>query len=186
MATPETEQALLEVALSGTAAHVEQIVRGWRRVDRTAERTEEKRRRDRRSLRTWVEEDGQCRFPGCGNRRRDAHHIEHWIDGGETTLDNLVLLCRRHHRAVHEEGFRITLEPTGEVKFTKPDCRPFPAAPPSPLCTGEALAPVTERLEREGVEIDSQTATPRWRGERVDIGWAVDSLWRPRSDAPQD
>ena len=38
--------------------------------------------------------DRQCRFPGCGNRRCDSHHIEHWADGGRTVLDNLVLLCR--------------------------------------------------------------------------------------------
>ena len=47
--------------------------------------------------------DRRCRFPGCGNRRVDAHHIRHWADVGRTALDNLVLLCRRHHRAVHEE-----------------------------------------------------------------------------------
>ncbi|MYI75367.1 MAG: DUF222 domain-containing protein [Acidobacteria bacterium] len=402
VATPETEQALLDVAQSGTAAHVEQIVRGWRRVDRTAERTEEKQRQDRRSLRTWVDEDGmvvvqgrltpevgaalrraleaacdkarpavvdsggadaeafdvalaeeelaptfaqrqadaigvvaecalaggldrgtagdryqvvvhvdggaladerdvpagmpetavcddeptevgehvpagtykraelapeldegrqdvpagtpapasapaaqsqtvldeaggihvsaetarrlacdsakvemlhgpdgeilgvgrrtrtispalrralaardgQCRFPGCQNRRCDAHHVQHWADGGETTLDNLVLLCRRHHRAVHEEGFRIALDATGEVEFIRPDGRPFPAAPPPPPWSGAALAPVTERLEQEGVGIDSRTAVPAWKGKRVDIGWAVDLLWRPRPDAP--
>ena len=381
VATPETEQALLDVAQCGTAAHVEQIVRGWRRVDRTAERTEEKRRQDRRSLRTWVDDDGmvvvqgrltpevgaalrraleaacdqarpavvenggadseasdvalaeeelaatfaqrqadaigtvaecalaggldrgtagdryqvvvhvdggaladerdvpagtsegaasdgeptvagecvpagtpahgpaltaqsqtvldesggihvsaetarrlacdaakvemrhgpggeildvgrrtrtispalrralaardgRCRFPGCQNRRCDAHHVRHWADGGDTVLDNLVLLCRRHHRAVHEEGFRITLDAAGDVQFMRPDGRPFPAAPPPPLWTGAALAPVTERLEQEGVEIDSQAAPPGWRGERVDIGWAVGLLWKPRPDAP--
>ena len=64
VATPETEQALLDAALSGTAAHVEQIVRGWRRVDRTAEQTEESRRQDRRSLRTWVDEDGMVVVQG--------------------------------------------------------------------------------------------------------------------------
>ena len=57
--------------------------------------------------------DRQCRFPGCGNRRCDAHHVEHWADGGPTALDNLVLLCRRHHRALHEEGFRITRNDVG-------------------------------------------------------------------------
>jgi len=51
--------------------------------------------------------DGGCRFPGCGCRFTDAHHITHWADGGETKLDNLILLCRRHHRALHEEGFRV-------------------------------------------------------------------------------
>ena len=52
---------------------------------------------------------GGCRFPGCGLRFCDAHHIKHWADGGETRLDQLVLLCRRHHRAVHEEGFRVEM-----------------------------------------------------------------------------
>ena len=309
VATPETEQALLDVALCGTAAHVEQVVRGWRRVDRTAEAAEDRRRHETRSLRTWVDDDGmvvvrgrltpevgavlrraleaacdqargkdvagsdsgpeavavatdasvdaatsetagelapsfaqrqadamgviaecalaggldrgtagdryqvvvhvdadalveepdvpagtpaaahatprrpvagqemctpaasgqtvldeaggihvspetarrlacdaaivamrhgpdgeildvgrktrtispalrralaardrQCRFPGCQNRRCDGHHVRHWADGGATALDNLLLLCRRHHRMVHEEGFRVALD----------------------------------------------------------------------------
>jgi Domain of unknown function (DUF222)/HNH endonuclease len=55
--------------------------------------------------------DRGCCFPGCENRRFvDAHHVEHWAQGGETTLDNLVLLCRRHHRAVHEGGYRVDQE----------------------------------------------------------------------------
>ena len=51
--------------------------------------------------------DTRCRFPGCSARRCDAHHIDHWVDGGATSLDNLVLLCRRHHRLVHEGGFTL-------------------------------------------------------------------------------
>ena len=58
VATFETEQALLNVGLCGTAAHAEQIVRGWRRVDRTAEAAEDRRRYETRSLRTWVDDDG--------------------------------------------------------------------------------------------------------------------------------
>ena len=127
--------------------------------------------------------DRQCRFPGCQNRRCDAHHVQHWADGGPTRLDNLVLLCRRHHRVVHEEGFRITLDAAGEVEFLRPDGRPFPAAPLPPLWTGAPLAPVTERLDREGVTIDGQTATPAWKGERMDINWVVDSLWQPSGTA---
>ena len=134
--------------------------------------------------RALASRDGHCRFPGCRNRRTDAHHLVHWADGGETVLENLVLLCRRHHRAVHEEGFRITLDAAGEVAFTRPDGRPFPQAAPPPLWTGEALAPVNERLEQEGIEIDAHTATPRWKGERVDMNWTVDLLWRPPPDAP--
>ena len=58
VATPETEQALLDVALAGTEAHVEQIVRTWRRVDRAAEAAEDAQRHAARSLATWVDEDG--------------------------------------------------------------------------------------------------------------------------------
>ena len=133
--------------------------------------------------RALASRDGHCRFPGCRNRRTDAHHVEHWADGGETVLENLVLLCRRHHRAVHEEGFRVTLDAAGEVAFTRPDGRLFPQAAPPPLWKGEALAPVNERLEQEGIEIGAHTATPHWKGERVDMNWAVDLLWRQRPDA---
>jgi uncharacterized protein DUF222/HNH endonuclease len=52
--------------------------------------------------------DGGCRFPGCDNQRfLHAHHIRHWAHGGETSLDNLVLVCTRHHRLVHEGGYRL-------------------------------------------------------------------------------
>ena len=65
--------------------------------------------------------DRSCRFPGCTARRCDAHHIEHWADGGATSLDNLVLLCRRHHRAVHEGGFALIQHGDGATTFLRPD-----------------------------------------------------------------
>ena len=105
--------------------------------------------------------DRQCRFPGCGNRRVDAHHIEHWADGGRTALDNLVLLCRRHHRAVHEEGYRITIDAAGEAKFLRPDGRPLPEAPPAPAWAGPALQPVNNGLAARG---RSLFAEPRCSG----------------------
>jgi hypothetical protein len=73
-------------------------------------------------LRRAVEmRDGGCRFPGCCNTRYvDAHHIRHWIHGGETKLENLVLLCRRHHRFLHEYGYRAVRE-DGRVRFERPD-----------------------------------------------------------------
>lgn len=64
---------------------------------------------------------GGCRFPGCGVRRTDAHHLTHWADGGRTRLENLVLLCRRHHRAVHEGGWSVRIEGSAEVETTHDD-----------------------------------------------------------------
>ena len=64
--------------------------------------------------------DRGCRFPGCGLRFTDAHHVEHWADGGETSLRNLVLLCRRHHRRVHEDGWKICSDKVGQVVFFTP------------------------------------------------------------------
>ena len=49
-----------------------------------------------------------CVFPGCSNRRfLNCHHIEHWAQGGETGVENLMLLCTKHHTLVHEGGFKI-------------------------------------------------------------------------------
>ena len=127
--------------------------------------------------------DRQCRFPGCRNVRVDVHHIRHWAHGGATALDNLVLLCRRHHRAVHEEGFRVTLDASGDVQFIRPDGRPLPEAPAPPDWTGRPLAPVRARLEREGIEIDPDTLTPDWRGERLDLDWVIHQFWRPSPQA---
>jgi hypothetical protein len=62
--------------------------------------------------------DRGCRFPGCDNRRFvDGHHIRHWACGGETKLDNLVLLCSRHHRFVHEGGYSVAAQADGDVEF---------------------------------------------------------------------
>ncbi|MDH3439268.1 MAG: HNH endonuclease [Gammaproteobacteria bacterium] len=63
-----------------------------------------------------------CTFPGCNNRRfLDCHHVEHWSNGGETSLDNLMLLCTRHHTLVHEGGFRIEKDYRDNWFFVKPD-----------------------------------------------------------------
>ncbi len=72
--------------------------------------------------------DRGCVFPGCGNTRFvDAHHVEHWSAGGETSLDNLVLLCSRHHRLVHEGGFRIERDYQNRWFFKRPDGRAVPS-----------------------------------------------------------
>jgi hypothetical protein len=67
--------------------------------------------------------DGHCCvFPGCRNRRfLDCHHVEHWSNGGETSVDNLVLLCTRHHTLVHEGGFNIRKDYSDNWAFYRPD-----------------------------------------------------------------
>jgi hypothetical protein len=74
--------------------------------------------------------DRGCRFPGCGLRFTDAHHVKHWADGGDTSLRNLVLLCRRHHRAVHEGGARVCIDADGHVVFFTPKGNTLLGAPP--------------------------------------------------------
>jgi hypothetical protein len=70
--------------------------------------------------RALVARDGGCRFPGCTNRRYvDGHHIRHWVDGGDTSLPNAILLCSAHHARVHEGGFRVVVE-RSEVRFLMP------------------------------------------------------------------
>ncbi|MBP7776377.1 MAG: DUF222 domain-containing protein [Acidobacteria bacterium] len=328
VATPDNEQALVDFALSGTAAHVERFVRGWRRVDAVSDRTTDEARHLARSLATWVDDDGMvvirgrltpevgalvqraleaaantlfresapavkgggmaeevnaaqrradalgliaetalsasldagtagdryqvvvhvsaetpntggqdagievdhgalhvsaetsrrlacdasvvrldldatggvldvgrktrtippsirralaardagCRFPGCTSRRCDAHHIEHWADGGATRVDNLLLLCRRHHRAVHEGGFHVVRSDDGRLTFLRPDGHAIPQAP----LPGE-LDPECTLVGGSGpVE-----PPPVWDGTPFDLVWALDVLYS-RSSVPKE
>ena len=120
--------------------------------------------------------DGGCRFPGCGRKLCDAHHVEHWADGGETRLGNTVLLCRRHHRAVHEEGFSMELGPNGEARFYRPDGRLLAPAPALPVVTGEPVTALVSRLAGQGVAVDAGETVPSWWGGPVDYAWEIDWL----------
>jgi hypothetical protein len=72
--------------------------------------------------------DRHCRFPGCTHTRwLDAHHVRHWSRGGETGVENLVLLCSRHHRLVHEGGYEMRRDQRGEWYFRRADGRAVPA-----------------------------------------------------------
>ena len=143
----------------------------------------------RRALAT---RDGGCRFPGCCESRFvDAHHIHHWCDGGETRLDNLVLLCRHHHRLVHEEGYGIAMGSAGKPVFTTPGGKTmrsshFPQFPQFSDMAGihvsaETFFGLELEHEKSGVAIDSATAITAWRGERMDYGMGVEALLRRES-----
>jgi Domain of unknown function (DUF222)/HNH endonuclease len=77
-----------------------------------------------------VVRDGGCAFPGCQRPPAwcDAHHLRHWLHGGPTDLANLALLCRAHHRAVHEGGWRLARDPDGQLTATPPHRRHRAAA----------------------------------------------------------
>ncbi len=68
--------------------------------------------------------DRGCTFPGCHRKRYlDGHHLQHWINGGETNPDNMTLLCTHHHRLLHEGAFRIVKEADDTLRFVTADGR---------------------------------------------------------------
>ena len=99
-------------------------------------------------------------------------------------LSNLALLCRRHHRAVHEEGYQIAREPDGTLQFRRPDGRPLPEAPKSPGIPGDPVAIFRARHDAESLHLDAHTTRPGWLGERLDLGWAIDVL-HPLANPPR-
>ena len=134
--------------------------------------------------------DQGCRVPGCTQSRYvDAHHIQHWCDGGETSLDNLVLLCRHHHRLLHQGAFLIENRPKNEsfhqneekgIVFMGPDGQVIPQSL-YPQFRQPDIA-VDDGLEIEnqhkalGLDITAGTAVCTWQGESMDYGLAVAAM----------
>ncbi len=120
----------------------------------------------RRAL--WIRDQG-CRFPGCANERfLHGHHVQHWLHGGRTSLDNLVMLCSFHHRQIHEGGFSIRLATNGDVEVRAPGGALLAAAPPVRDDIGGVVW--------HGDQWDADLATPSWDGEPVDYDAVVGAL----------
>jgi hypothetical protein len=129
--------------------------------------------------------DQGCRFSGCCESRYvDAHHVQHWCDGGETRLDNLVLLCRHHHRLLHQEGYEIVKHGEQQFEFLTPSGGTLKAALVPQFAALEDVVSEALAIEREhdgiGLAIDSRTAVTRWEGEKMDYDLAVGAMLRGR------
>jgi hypothetical protein len=111
--------------------------------------------------------DHGCAFPSCTETRPtrlQAHHVQHWADGGETRISNLVLLCRYHHRTIHLDGYRITI--------TR-DARRFDFVSPH----GTRLDPLpAQPLTRTDLPIADPALIPTWRGEPFQLAYVISVL----------
>ena len=105
----------------------------------------------------------RCRFPGCESRRVDLHHIQHWANGGETSLGNMISLCKRHHLIVHDKGYIIT----GSGQFCTPKGGLIPNSPPLPEADGDITT-------SHGADIAFHTIVPPHSGERLNLH---DAIW---------
>ena len=157
--------------------------------------------------------DGGCRFPGCDRTRFcEGHHVKHWANGGETRLDNLVLLCGFHHTKVHEGGYGVMRTDDGVFVFTRPDgqripeCGPaFKPVPGAGRFRGNFAEPEPQpaaddppglgsfeqalrfhlRRRDPSLQIDAHTSRCRWLGERMDYSLAIEGLqYRDRTEKP--
>jgi len=122
--------------------------------------------------------DHGCVFPGCTNQHFvDAHHVQHWIAGGETSLKNLVLLCPFHHRLMHEGEYSMLANADGTWTFLRPDGRAIEAGgmrvDPHGLERSNAMVALT---------IDADTPVPLWYGDRCDYSAAIDKLMRKNGE----
>ncbi|MCH8134505.1 MAG: DUF222 domain-containing protein [Proteobacteria bacterium] len=123
--------------------------------------------------------DHGCRFPGCTNTQFiDGHHIRHWADGGETRLDNLVQLCRRHHRLVHEGGFGCERRSDGKLVFTDQRGNILAEYFDLPSIAQDENAIYRIQSQITHAEIDSVTCVPlTTAGESMDWNLAVGHLF---------
>ena len=110
--------------------------------------------------------DRGCRFPGCGLRFTEGHHVTHWADGGETSLSNVLLACRHHHRLVHEGGWRVGWWGPGRAVFFDPRGGfHFDGRWKQPELGEHPVEELVEQNRLRGVSPDGWTAGVRWKRE---------------------
>jgi len=133
---------------------------------------------DRQYRALMLRHHGHCAHPGCPNTKNlHAHHRIHWIDGGRTDLDNLLLLCERHHLAHHAGEFHIHTAGAGRFRFVSSNGRDL-SAPLRSTVSGD-----TRPLEDEHPDVAADAATPRCDGQRLDRRYAISVLAQRRQVA---
>jgi hypothetical protein len=141
--------------------------------------------------RALMARDQMCKFWGCTHARyTDAHHIEYWTEGGETSLDNLMLLCRFHHRLVHERGYRIERDNDENVDFIRPDgSRVAPVITRPRACATD----VVSGNATAGIDVKREPAAPEGAGRSLDLDYVTwvhffqyDQLDRRRRAPPEE
>ena len=121
--------------------------------------------------------DRTCRFPGCDHRLfLDGHHLQHWADGGETSLQNTTLLCSAHHSYVHERGYRITQDDAGSLTFLDPRGKPVVAVPPRPIPPHLGWPAIRAANATSPLSAETSHAPPR--GGKLDRTEAVNRLFK--------
>ncbi len=138
---------------------------------------------NRRLRRALQIRDRCCTFPGCGQRGfLQAHHVIHWVNGGLTVLDNLTLVCGKHHRAVHEGGCVMVRRKTGELVVYGPDGRRFDhelpdLRQPDPAHPDLRGPGDLETLNGDaGLHIDHRTNRCGWEGRSPNIDDIIQHL----------
>lgn len=128
---------------------------------------------DRQYRALLLRQQGHCAHPGCPNTRNlDAHHVLFWFHGGGTDLDNLVILCERHHVSLHDGDFRIVALGRGRFRFERRDGMNLA----TPQKTGGSD-------DIDVLDIAPDAAKPLWDGQRLDRPYAISVLAQQRYEA---
>jgi hypothetical protein len=140
---------------------------------RTLDMGRSSRRPSRRQRKALLRRDAGCATPGCrATRFLHAHHVVYWSQGGRTDLDNLVLLCGRHHRLLHDGAFTIEALGRQRFRFRDADGSVLDVAP---ALRGERGQLTLTYSAPDGQAIDPDTVTGRWDGTPLDPDLLISS-----------
>jgi hypothetical protein len=120
--------------------------------------------------------DRGCAFPGCTHTAfLHGHHVEHWLHGGETSLNNLVMLCTFHHHLVHEGGWTATADTEGAFDFRSP-AGTLVGAEPSRELVSDGREWLRQWADERNLDLGPETNMPLWDGKAPNYANATEWL----------